>query len=223
MCIAENGAPPVRLLAREKLLGPDVTLVHAIHVEPDEIEAVGAAGATVCACPSTERNLGDGVLPADGYLRAGAHVALGSDSQTQNELLEDARQLEFHLRLRGLRRLALPGVSAAAEAENSADLARQLLRCATASGARSLALPGGNLRVGGPADFFTVDLRDPGLAGSDESPDAVLNAVVWGTTRAAIRHVCVGGRVLVRDGRHADSAEIIERFRALQAQLWESR
>lgn len=227
MCVAENGAPPVRLLAREKLLGPDVTLVHAIHVEPDEIEAVGAAGATVCACPSTERNLGDGVLPADGYLRAGARIALGSDSQTQSELLEDARQLEFHLRLRQLRRLALPGaeVTRKREENSNADaaLARQLLRCATESGARSLALPGGALHVGGPADFFTVDLRDPALAGSDESPDAVLNAVVWGTTRAAIRNVCVGGRLLVRDGQHADSAEIIERFRALQAQLWESR
>ncbi len=223
MCVTENGAPPVRLLAREKLLGPDVTLVHAIHVEPDEIEAVGAAGATVCACPSTERNLGDGILPAAGYLHAGARIALGSDSQTQNELLEDARQLEFHLRLRQLRRLAVPGLPVAADAENSDALARQLLRCATESGARSLALPGGALRVGGPADFFTVDLRDPALAGSDESPAAVLNAVVWGTTRAAIRNVCVGGRLLVRDGRHADETEIIDRFRALQAQLWKSR
>ena len=224
MCVAENGAPPVRLFAREKLLGPDVTLVHAIHVEPDEIEAVGAAGATVCACPSTERNLGDGVLPADAYLRAGAHLALGSDSQSQNDLLEDARQLEFHLRLQQLRRLALPGLSAPSplplEPMEPAALARRLLDCATLSGARALALPGGNLRVGGPADFFTVDLRDPGLAGSAESADAVLNGVVFGTTRAAIRNVCVGGRRIVHDGRHADAAEIIDRFTALQSQLW---
>lgn len=226
-CIAEYGAPPVRLLAREGLLGPDVTLVHAIHVEPDEIEAVGAAGATVCACPSTERNLGDGVIPADAYLRAGAHLALGSDSQTQCELLEDARQLEFHLRLAQLRRLVLPGLSAPSAAAGAQEtreaLARRLLRCATESGARALGLPGGELRLGGPADFFTVDLRDPGLAGSDESPDAVLNAIVWGTTRAAIRNVCVGGRLQVRDGRHADAVDIIERFRERQTQLWQDR
>ncbi len=98
-CIQEYGRSPVALLETEGLLSKRFTAVHAIHVTPKAIGAIARAGAFVCACPTTERNLGDGVVPVDSYFDAGVRVSLGSDSQIQIDLLEDARELEYHLRL----------------------------------------------------------------------------------------------------------------------------
>ena len=98
-CIEEYGRSPVALLDTEGLLSKHFTAVHAIHVTPKAIATMARAGAFVCACPTTERNLGDGVVPVDAYFDAGVPVSLGSDSQIQIDLLEDARELEYHLRL----------------------------------------------------------------------------------------------------------------------------
>ena len=91
-CIQEYGRSPVALLDTEGLLSNRFTAVHAIHVSPKAIAALARAGAIVCACPTTERNLGDGVVPVDAYFDAGVRVSLGSDSQIQIDLVEDARE-----------------------------------------------------------------------------------------------------------------------------------
>ena len=113
-CIEEYGRSPVALLETEGLLSKRFTAVHAIHVTPKAIGALARAGALVCACPTTERNLGDGVVPADAYFDAGVRVAVGSDSQIQIDLLEDARELEYHLRLQKMERNVLSEFSAGA-------------------------------------------------------------------------------------------------------------
>ncbi len=98
-CFREYGLTPIQLLSKERLLGPEFTAVHAIHINADEIAMLAEANATICSCPTTERNLGDGILAADRVMTAGIHVALGSDSQAQIDPLEDARELDYHLRL----------------------------------------------------------------------------------------------------------------------------
>src|SRR4026209_2808360 len=82
-CIAEYGRSPVALLDTEALLSRRFTAVHAIHVTPKAIASMARAGAIVCACPTTERNLGDGAVPVDAYFDGGVRVSLGSDSQVQ--------------------------------------------------------------------------------------------------------------------------------------------
>jgi formimidoylglutamate deiminase len=104
-CLAEHGRTPVRLLADENLLDERFTAVHAVHITAEEAHALSRAN--VCACPTTERNLGDGVVPADLLFDAGVSVALGTDSHAQIDLLEDARELEYHLRLQKLSRAVL--------------------------------------------------------------------------------------------------------------------
>ena len=195
-CIEEYGRSPVALLETEGLLSKRFTAVHAIHVTPKAIGAIARAGAMVCACPTTERNLGDGVVPVDAYFNAGVTVALGSDSQIQIDLLEDARELEYHLRLQKTAR----NVLAPAEDTSSSALARRLFECATVNGARSIGYDGGRLEPGAPADFFTVDLDDPCIAGS--SPEDLLATIVFSLTRAAVRDVVVGGKRIVEEGRH---------------------
>jgi formimidoylglutamate deiminase len=172
-CQAEYGTTPVALLAREGLLSDRFTGVHGIHVTDAEIGALAAARSFVCACPTTERNLGDGIVPADRLLAAGVRIALGTDSQAQIDLLEDARELEYHLRLQHLRRgLIAP---------------ETLFRCATRSGAESLGV------APDVADFFTIAL--------DGLPtEHLLPSIVFAKT--LVRDVIVAGKFIVSDGRH---------------------
>ena len=190
-CIQEYGRSPVALLETEGLLSKRFTAVHAIHVTPKAIAALARAGALVCACPTTERNLGDGVVPVDAYFDAGVRVALGSDSQIQIDLLEDARELEYHLRLQKMERNVLSGSA----------LAQRLFDCATVSGAVSIGLHGGGkIEAGSPADFFTVDLNDLSIAGADA--DSLPANIVFSLSRTAVRDVVVAGRQIVENGRH---------------------
>ena len=214
-CIQEYGRSPVALLATEGLLSERFTAVHAIHVTPNAVRMLADAGAMVCACPTTERNLGDGIVPVDSFFNAGVRVSLGTDSHTEIDLLDDARELEYHLRLQKTERALLAYVAD----EGQSALAARLFECATINGAASINAPGGTLDEGRPADFFTVDLNDPSIAGA--SSDDLLSAIVFSLSRTAIRDVVVGGKRIVEDGRHAQQEEIVERFKALQKKLWE--
>jgi formimidoylglutamate deiminase len=211
-CLAESGLRPVELLEKHGILDPSFTAVHAIHLEPDEIQALGAARAHVCACPTTERNLGDGIVPAGQLAAAGVGICFGSDSNVQIDLLEDARLLEYHLRLHRLERAVLaphPGMQA---------LAARLFAGATEVGADALGAPTGVLEVGRPADFFTVDLRDVSVAGA--AGDALLANVVFSLERPAIRDVFVNGRAAAAEGRHPLQEQVVGDFDALQQRLW---
>ena len=224
-CIEEHGRTPVALLQTEGLLSEGFTAVHAIHVTPKAVRSFAETRAMVCACPTTERNLGDGVVPADQYLKHDVPICLGTDSHAQIDLLEDARELEYHLRLQKLERAVLsvrsPSVSEGDEAlpnGRASDTARLLFDCATVNGARSIGSPGGALEPGRPADFFTVDLDDPSIAGA--SRDALLPAIVFSLSRAAVHEVVVSGRPIVSEGQHLIQEEVIERFSELQKRLW---
>jgi formimidoylglutamate deiminase len=203
-CVAEYGRSPAALLDTEGLLNGNFTAVHAIHVTPKAIASFAKSGALVCACPTTERNLGDGVVPADEYAKHGVRICLGTDSHAQIDLFEDARELEYHLRLQKLERAVLD--------------AGQLFDCATVNGARSIGAPSGALEVGRPADFFTVDLNDPSIAGA--ANEDLLTTIVFSVTRAAIKEVIIGGKPVVSDGQHLLQEDVIERFNNLQKRLW---
>ena len=218
-CVEEHGRTPVALLETEGLLSEQFTAVHAIHVTPKAIPALARTGAMVCACPTTERNLGDGVVPADEYLKHEVPICLGTDSHAQIDLLEDARELECHLRLQKLERAVLsvrsPRVS---RGPQPGDVAALLFNCATINGARSIGAPGGTLEPGRPADFFTIALDDPSIAGV--SPDGLLASIVFSLSRAAVREVVVGGKPVVSEGQHLIQEEVVERFNDLQKRLW---
>jgi len=200
--IGEYGRRPVELLHDYGVLGEGFTAVHAIHITDEESRMLG--GSTVCACPTSERNLGDGAVPADKLFAAGARICFGSDSNVQIDILEDARALEYHLRMNKLERSLV---------ETS-----RLFESATESGARSLGSPGGALEVGRAADFFTIDLNDCSVAGA--SRESLLAHVVFSLERTAVRDVCVAGELIVRDGRHPLQEEIVREFGEVQRKLW---
>jgi formimidoylglutamate deiminase len=213
-CEREYGTAPVALLAEHGLLGEDFTAVHAIHITDAEIAAVAKAGATICSCPTTERNLGDGILAADKIMRTAIPVALGSDSQAQIDPMEDARQLDLHLRLQQQQRAVLDGIRGEA-------IAKRLFDCATKNGARALGIDAGDLTEGKLADFVSVDLDDLSIAGN--SAEDLLPVVVFGMERTAMRDVAVGGKLILRDGRHELEDEIVARYKAVHGRVWELR
>ena len=204
-CAAENGRTPVSLLAKHGLLDKRFTAIHANCLTDEEVQLLGSAKATACACPASERSRGSGAAPVERLLAAGAAVSLGTDSQLQINLLEDARLLEHDLRMEGRGRPA-------------ADPAAIPFNAATVAGARSLGGPGGALEVGRPADFFTVNLYDPSIAGAE--PGALLENAVFSLERRAIRDVWVGARQIVANGRHPLQGPIVGRFADLQRRLW---
>lgn len=211
-CLAEYGGRPVAILDDHGILSSRFTAVHAIHLDEDEISGLARHRTTVCACPTTERNLGDGIVPAEALLAAGIQISLGSDSNVQIDILEDARQLEYNLRLSKRERAIL---APAAERES---LARCLFQVATETGAISIGAAGGSLEVGRPADFFTVDLNDVSIAGADR--ESLLSHIVFALERTAIREVFVDGEPVIDNGHHAKQAQIVQDFADLQRRLW---
>lgn len=213
-CIEEHGRSPIALLETEGLLSNRFTGVHVIHITPKATRMIANAGAMVCACPTTERNLGDGIVPVDSLFAENIDVSLGTDSQAQIDLLEDARELEYHLRLQKLERAVL----ADPNSDDQSSLAARLFKCATINGARSLGAPQPLFESGHAADFFTVDLDDPSIAGA--TPDHLLATIVFSLSKTAVKDVVVGGKRIVEDGRHFAQEEIIHQFKSLQQKLW---
>ncbi len=180
-CVAAYGAPPAAVLLLELGGAEGLTAVHCTHTAPADLGALLEAGANICLCPLTEANLADGLpeLPA----RSAAAYCLGTDSNARISMLEEARWLEYGQRLRNAKRGAL------AAADGS--LAAALLRCATESGARALGLEAGRIAPGCWADFATVDLGHPSLAGW--TPETLLAALLLGCGDEVILETCVGG------------------------------
>ncbi len=206
-CVAENGRPPVALLAEHGVVDKRFIAVEARHLHDDEVKLLGAARAAVCVCPAAERLAGQPTGPVEKLLAAGAGLALGTEGNAQADLLREARELEIGLRAAKGTRSGLGG-----------DAAQVLLQAATAGGARSLGATGGALEVGRPADFFTVNLFDPALAGADAGSLAA--HLVFGLERRAIRDVWIGARQRVANGRHVAHGAIVGRFVDLQKRVW---
>jgi formimidoylglutamate deiminase len=103
-CLAEHGVRPIELLARTGCLGPRTTVVHATHADNAELDLLAETGARICACPTTEANLGDGFLPVEAVCERGIGLCIGSDSNVRVDPLEELRELEGIARRRSLSR-----------------------------------------------------------------------------------------------------------------------
>ncbi len=210
-CEREHGLRPVELLAEDGLLDPRFTAVHATHLTDREVALLGESGATVCACPTTERDLGDGFLRGLDLLDAGAPICLGTDSHTNLDFLAEMRLVEYHERLRRLERVTITD-GAPGDADRHR-IAPPLVEMATAAGARSLRLDAGRIAPGALADLVTLDLGHHSLAGWTE--DTLAAMVSLSATPDIVRDVWVGGARRLEERSHAAEEEITARFRAV--------
>ncbi|MET7649749.1 formimidoylglutamate deiminase [Streptomyces sp. NPDC005486] len=186
-CLAAHGRTPTRLLAEHGVLGPRTTGVHNTHLTDEDIALLGRSGTGTCMCPTTERDLADGIGPAVALQAAGSPLSLGSDSHAVIDLFEEARAMELNERLRTRTR----GHWTAAA----------LLRAASADGHAALGNPdAGTLETGAAADFTTIALDSVRTAGP--VPRLGAETAVFAATAADVRHTVVAGRHVVRDGAH---------------------
>jgi formiminoglutamate deiminase len=187
-CLEAEGRTPTQLLDDQGALSFDSCAVHATHPGEADVALLGRAATTVCMCPTTERDLADGIGPARALADAGSPLALGSDGNSVIDLLEEARALELDERLASERR----GHWSAAE----------LLHAATVEGHAALGWPeAGRLAPGALCDLVTIGLDSVRLAGSE--PATLLESVVFTAAAHDVREVVVGGRRVVSGGRHA--------------------
>ncbi|MDQ1663257.1 MAG: hypothetical protein QOJ68_3237 [Blastococcus sp.] len=182
-CTAFYGRTPTELLREAGFLGPDTTAVHATHLTAADVSALGGSGTAVCACPSTEADLADGVGPFRRLRDAGSPLCLGSDQHSQIDLLGEARLMAAHEQLVTGERGAFPPA--------------ELVDALTADGHRSLGWSdAGILAVGQRADLVAVRLDSARTAGCP--PDQLVPTA----TAADVHTVVVDGRVIVADGQH---------------------
>ena len=206
-CQAVYGMSPTRLLYEQDVLGPRTSVVHATHVDDGDLELLGGGQTFACLCPTTERDLGDGVGPARTLAAFGSPLCLGSDSQAVIDLLEEARAVELDERLTVRRR----GLHEPAD----------LLRAATCSGMEALGWDGGGLVAGGLADFTTVSLESARLAGARRQD--LLDQVVFAATAADVSDLVVAGRQVVRGFRHLLLGDVAGELRRALGKLDEER
>ena len=207
-CVAWSGARPVQWLLDHAAVDGRWCLVHATHMTGAETEAVAKSGAVAGLCPTTEGNLGDGFFPAVAYLRAGGRFGVGSDSHISVSPVEELRWLEYGQRLLHRRRNLL-------HAPEGGSVGANLWRRAAEGGAQALGFATGRIAIGRRADLVVLDPDCPtpaGLAG-----DALLDGLVFAGNINPVRDVMVGGRWVVRGGRHAREEEIGARYRAALA------
>jgi formiminoglutamate deiminase len=186
-CVAAYGLTPTALLGDHGALGKSFTAVHATHLAGADFGQLGRAECTICLCPTTERDLADGIGSALALRNEGARLAVGSDSQAVIDLFVEARGIELHERL-------------ATQVRGSHN-APSLLSAVCANGQRSLGwADAGELVVGSLADFITLRLDTVRTAGSPAS--SALETAIFASAAADVHHSVVGGAVVVADGHH---------------------
>jgi formimidoylglutamate deiminase len=202
-CIRETGRRPIELLLDTGLLNEHWCLVHATHATRSELEALARARSSVCVSISTEANLGDGFFDTTRFLTAGGRLCIGSDSQSTVSPTEELRWLEYQQRLRKKRR----GVLAT---RLEPHVGTRLWRDAAQHGAKAIGQPAGAIDVGRRADWLVLDPAHDSMAGA--VPDDAFDHLIFAGGDAAIRHVMVAGRWVIKDRRHAAEEELRPRF-----------
>ncbi|CAA9461513.1 MAG: Formiminoglutamic iminohydrolase [uncultured Rubrobacteraceae bacterium] len=175
-CLSEHGVRPVELLAQTRSLGPHTTVVHATHADGQELDLLAEHGTSVCACPTTEGNLGDGFLPAAEILGRGIRLSVGSDSHVRIDPFEELREIETNARRLSGRRNVLV-------AEDETSPTPYLLR---AGWGRV------GIEPGDPADLVEIDLSHPALA--DVAAENLPSVLVFGSGSGVVVGTSVDGR-----------------------------
>ncbi|HSU73902.1 MAG TPA: formimidoylglutamate deiminase [Terrabacter sp.] len=182
-CQMYYGATPTQLLDEAGALGAHATAVHATHLEDHDIELLGGTGTGACFCPTTERDLADGIGPARALHDAGSPLSLGSDQHVVIDPFEELRGMEMHERL--------------LTNERDRFSANDLLLAASFNGYRALGWSdGGHLSKGALADFVTVRADTVNTAG------AARDQIIYACVASDVSTVVVGGDVVVSDGHH---------------------
>jgi formiminoglutamate deiminase len=191
-CLAEYGLRPAQVLAEDGVLDERFVAIHGTHLLQSEIEAMGAANASVCICRTTERDLGDGYPNAAAMMQAGIRLCVGADSHAGSDTFEEVRAVELDDRCRAEKRIV------AAEAD-------ALLAMATTNGYAAIGMAD-------VADQDEIHLRTDDASLAAIPNDLLTDAVMFGATPRAVDGVKVGGKMIVEGGRHVRYDEALRGY-----------
>jgi len=209
-CMAHNGARPVQWLLDNFDIDSRWCMVHATHLDDQELRALAATSAVAGLCPTTEANLGDGLFPAREYLQAGGVFAIGSDSQVSRDPVAELRLFEYGQRLRREQRAVLAS-------GHCPSVGEYLFRGALAGGARALGIDCGAISPGLRADLVVLDEQHTGLAGRQAS--TLMDSWIFACDTTPVKHVMVAGQWQVRDTVHPQEEAIADRFRRTMREI----
>jgi formimidoylglutamate deiminase len=201
-CVRRYGSNPIAWLLANAPVNSAWTLVHATHLEPTETRTLAQTGAVAGLCPTTEANLGDGIFPAEEFLRAGGAIAIGSDSHVTVDPAEELRLLEYGQRL----------------VRQSRTLLDQHYMRAARGGAQSLAIDAGTIEKGKRADLVALDLENVAFAACPA--ETILDTWLFGGGRDLVKDVVVGGSHLVSNGRHVHGERARARYTETMRRLF---
>ena len=203
-CFSSYGRRPVHWLLENFDVNEKWSLVHATHMDVEEIASLARSGAVAVLCPSTEANLGDGLFPLHDFLDKGGQIAIGSDSHISINPFEELRWLEYGQRLVSQSR----NVASIRDSHVGSELFTRALE----GGALSCGQTGGGLAEGAPADIVALSQDDPMLAG--HSDDSRLDALVFSGYPLPVERVMVDGKWCVKDAMHIDRERARTEFAA---------
>jgi formimidoylglutamate deiminase len=212
--LAWSGRRPVQWLLENMTLDQRWCLIHATHLDADEVRGIAASGAVAGLCPTTEANLGDGLFPLESFLAQGGRFGIGSDSHVSQSAVEELRWLEYGQRLQHQRRNI-------AVSDGERQVGDFLWQAASQGGALAAGRPVGALAPGHRADVVVLDDDHPNMFGL--ALDEVLGSLVFSGNDNLVKDVMVGGQWVVRNQQHVAQQAIAARFKQTLAELREFR
>ena len=204
-CFTSYGRRPVRWLLENFDVRDNWSLVHATHMDDEEIVALAKSGAVAVLCPSTEANLGDGLFPLHRYLTAGGRIAIGSDSHISINPFEELRWLEYGQRLVSQSR----NVASLRESHVGSELFSRVHEGGALASGQTVV----GIETGAPADIVVLNDEDPMLAGHND--DSRLDALVFSGYPLPVERVMVDGKWCVVDAAHVDRDRARTEFAAM--------
>jgi formimidoylglutamate deiminase len=204
-CWNEHGMGPGRFLEEMEIPGKATTLVHGNHFTPNEFDTLMHTGATICICPSTESDLGDGLYATGECWNRNIPISLGSDSHTLLDPFAELRALEYLERSAHRRRICIEPVE-------------ELLRIGSEAGSSAMGIPLGKLEEGYPADIIAIDLHHDTLTGTTE--ESLLPSILLSGSPNLVRDVWIGGERVITDRTHKEEELIRDNFTTTMENLW---
>lgn len=186
--ISWSGKRPVEWLLENHDINPRWCFIHATHMTANETKALAASGAVAGLCPTTEANLGDGIFPAEAYIKSGGRLAVGSDSNVCVSPFEELKTMEYAQRLSQRRRAILYG--------DSPSVGHTLYEKAGLGGAQAMGTKSGAIAVGHRADLIAPDMQHNLLSG--KTGDTILDTLIFGL-HPRMTDVFVGGKWVVKE------------------------
>lgn len=203
-CIQFSGKRPVQLLLDEFDINVEWCLIHATHMDQNEIESLAQTGAVVGLCPTTEANLGDGIFPLQRFLNSGGQIAIGSDSNISISPVEELRWLEYG------QRLSLNSRNVASQ-HNTVHCGESLLQSVYNGGSHACGGQQGAIAPGYQANLIFLDIESPQFV--DKTNQYLLDSFIFSGNKNPVRDVMLAGEWVVRNFQHVRESQIINNYK----------